>query len=495
MKELRDYQQSGIEKLRASIRAGNKRIILQSPTGSGKGVIISQMLQNAHDAGKSVLFLVHKREIIHQVSIHLGLIPHGIIMAGEKMNLSHRIQLASKDTLIRRDIDLGQPSLVIIDEAHRATANQYSKLIEQFPDAIVVGFTATPARQSGKGLGTFFTDMIQLTTVRDLTDRGFLAPAIYVAPPKIDISKLKVVGGDYTAASVGGAVKPILGDVLDTFIKFALDRQTVIFVPRVENAVEMEKQFQGAGIETRHICGKTGLEERKEISAKFMSGEVQVVVNVGVFVEGIDIPNISCVILATATKSIVRYLQMIGRGLRAGKEDCLVIDHGLNIYQHGKADENFDWSLDKGGQPPEPKEKVDKPSKEKKEKEDRVCGSCWTIWSGGGSCPSCGEAAGQRGKTLESVKAEMGFVDKVTKPKKPEKSARQALWNKFLYQGGNLNHTCGQAACRYKQSTGKWPKGLDRMPLGDQWKMKIKDFLVAHRNAGHRAAAFDREEC
>lgn len=475
MPTLRLYQLDGLNKLRESIKAGNRRILLQSPTGSGKGVMISSILRSAYEKQRKSLFIVHKREIINQVSAHLD-VPHGVIMAGENPSPMHLIQLASKDTLVRRNPDLLTPDLVIIDEAHRATAKQYERLINGFPNALVIGFTATPARQSGKGLGEFFQDLIQLTTVKELTMQGFLAPAIYIAPPQIDMQKLKVAAGDYTQASLGEAVQPILGDIFDTFIEYAPDRQAVIFVPRVNNAVSLAKTFNEAGIAADVIDGKTSVERRAEIAKGMRDGSLKVVVNVGVYVEGVDIPTVSCVILATATKSLVKYLQMVGRGLRPGKDDCLVIDHGCNVYQHGMYDSDFEWSLDKGGSHPEPSKRE---KAEPKEKQDRVCEHCWAIFKYGNVCPVCHKPTTKASKPMRVIQTKMGFIKKPKKPTPAEiKLSRQAMWYKCLYMAKNKGLKVGAAAHMYRQNTGKWPRGVEKLPKGDEWGLSARDFIA-----------------
>ena len=270
--ELRDYQIDALQRLRQSVKAGKRKILLSAPTGSGKGVLISKILERASERNNRCLFLVHKREIVHQVSAHLTDLPHGLIMAGETPDLARPIQLASKDTLTRRALDLGALDLIVVDEAHRATAKVYGRLLERWPDARVLGFTATPARNSGCGLGSYFDELIVVASVRELTERGYLAPARYVAPPKMDMSKLKVTAGDYSGKSLAGAVSPILGDVLDTYTQFALGRRAVVFVPRVDHAILLADQFNGAGLPAKYICGTTPAENRRDYAERLRSG-------------------------------------------------------------------------------------------------------------------------------------------------------------------------------------------------------------------------------
>ena len=477
--ELRDYQIDALQRLRQSVKAGKRKILLSAPTGSGKGVLISKILERASERNNRCLFLVHKREIVHQVSAHLTDLPHGLIMAGETPDLARPIQLASKDTLTRRALDLGALDLIVVDEAHRATAKVYGRLLERWPDARVLGFTATPARNSGSGLGSYFDELIVVASVRELTEQGYLAPARYVAPPKMDMSKLKVTAGDYSGKSLAGAVSPILGDVLDTYTQFALGRRAVVFVPRVDHAILLADQFNGAGLPAKYICGTTPPENRRDYAERLRSGSLQIIVNVGVYVEGVDIPDVSCVVLATATKSLVKYLQMVGRGLRPGKPDCIVIDHGCNLYQHGRVDLEHQWALDSAV-------RLDQATPTKHTPKDIICEQCWTVYQGH-FCPACGAEVKKTGKPLRTVAAQMGFVD--AKPKKPPKPARtylQTVWNTCVYTAVHRNLKIGAAAHMYRQKIGCWPKALTPMPKGEDWQLLAKDFLQAHKQGLYR---------
>jgi phage/plasmid primase-like uncharacterized protein len=186
---LRPYQQRALDEIRQAIAVGHHKIMVSSPTGSGKGVLIAHIISLAHAKGQTVLFLVHRQEILFQVSAYLNHhgIEHGIIKAGCIHEDHHAVQLASFQTLHRRKNSpfIQAADLVIIDEAHHATAETYLEVIEQFAKKIILGFSATPARQNGLGLGNLFDTMIQVATIQELTDQKYLAPVRYFAPVRI----------------------------------------------------------------------------------------------------------------------------------------------------------------------------------------------------------------------------------------------------------------------------------------------------------------------
>jgi len=178
--ELRPYQQRAMSEIKKALVDKYHTILIQSPTGSGKGVMLSHIINGCHEKGSSVLFLVHRKEILYQVSDYLKSygIEHGIIKAGIRHEDGHLVQLASFQTIYRRlkNPYIKQADVVIVDECHHATAKTFLAVINQFKKQIVLGFSATPSRQNGVGLGNLFEVMIPVATIKELTDLGYLAP-------------------------------------------------------------------------------------------------------------------------------------------------------------------------------------------------------------------------------------------------------------------------------------------------------------------------------
>lgn len=471
---LRPYQLDAVEGLRDSWRLGNKRILLQLPTGAGKTVCASEIVKGAVSKGNRVLFVAHRRELIHQASDKLATygVAHGKILAGEKPSPDDLVQVASIQTLqaraFRRSfLELPPAEVVIVDEAHRALADGYRKLANSYPNAAFLGLTATPVRGDGKGLGHLFEDMVLGPSISDLTDQGYLVPVRYFAPSMPDLYGIKTVAGDYNQNQLAERMdKPkLVGDVVANWLKICPDRKTVVFASSVEHSIHLSEQFNDAGINAAHLDGNTPLDERERILADIATGKIQVLCNCMVLTEGWDCPSISCCILARPTKSLGLYLQMAGRVLRPsdGKQDTYLIDHSGAVYMHGFLHEPFEWQLDSEG-------KIqDRETRRKEDKESKpiTCQNCFTVYEGSRVCPSCGHAPQRQGRSVEQLEGTLGEVGK-DKPKREEYTMDdKRQWYAMLkniqqakgYKDGWIAHT-------YKAKFGVWPKGLsDVQPL------------------------------
>ena len=232
--ELRNYQEQAITDLSHSLGKGNKRVILQAATGSGKTVMASSIVQRAIKKGNSVLFLAHRRELISQCSNKLNLfgIGHGVIMAGETNEAWHPVQIASVDTLRARAIStkrmrLPKADIIIIDECHRTLSNTYRKIIKAYEGNIVLGLTATPCRGDGLGLGHVYQDMVCAPTIQHLTDEGHLVPAKYFAPSIPDLMGIKIVAGDYNKKHLAKKMDTpkLVGDIVTNWLSIANGKQ------------------------------------------------------------------------------------------------------------------------------------------------------------------------------------------------------------------------------------------------------------------------------
>ena len=201
---LRPYQADAIERLRAEIRQGRRRLILQASTGAGKTVIAADIIRRTVEKGGRVLFLAHARELIKQCSDKLWDVgvPHGLLMAGRGYQLSEPVQVASKDTLLSRAIRLGtlrlpEASLVVADECHRSLSRWWRYLLDQYPRAVILGLTATPARSDGRGLGDLYQAMVQAVPTSQLIQDGYLVSTKVYAPYRPNLKGIRVERGDY----------------------------------------------------------------------------------------------------------------------------------------------------------------------------------------------------------------------------------------------------------------------------------------------------------
>jgi len=350
---LRDYQQQAISDLRSAMQQGARAPLLCLPTGGGKTVILATIATQAAARGRHVLILVHRRELIHQTSSKLAWVglDHGIIAAGIPSS-DHAVQIASVQTLARRLSRLDwQPTLIIIDEAHHATAGQWARILDHWPDAYRLGVTATPCRLDGCGLRGTFDTMVLGPRVADLIFTGYLSPARIYAPPVVaDLRGIRSRGGDYANDQAAAAMdRPtVTGDAISHYQRLAAGQQAIAFCCNVAHAESVCAAFQAAGIAAQLLLGNTV--DRDQVVQQFGFGAVQVLVTVDVVSEGFDVPAASVAILLRPTKSLGLYLQQVGRVLRPapGKQAALILDHVGNVTRHGFPDDHRDWTLDDG---------------------------------------------------------------------------------------------------------------------------------------------------
>jgi superfamily II DNA or RNA helicase len=384
--QLRAYQSKAIEDLRNAFRAGVKAPLLVGPCGMGKTVIFTAIAQSAVARGRQVLILVHRRELLHQASrklTEIGL-DHGLIASGIPAT-DHPVRVASVQTLARRLSGMDwQPSLVIIDEAHHASAGSWARILQHWPDAYRLGVTATPCRLDGRGLSTAFDSLVLGPTVADLTAAGFLSAARIYAPPVVaDLSGLRRRAGDYAIDQAATAMdRPtVTGDAIGHYNRLAAGQRAIAFCCSIAHAESVARSFNAAGISAATLLGNTP--DRDAVVAGFDAGSVQILVTVDVVSEGFDIPAASCAILLRPTQSLGLFLQQVGRVLRPapGKSQALILDHVGNVHRHGFPDDPREWSLADG---------VRRGNRGAAAPTVRTCPSCYAAFKPAPQCPMCG---------------------------------------------------------------------------------------------------------
>jgi DNA repair protein RadD len=397
--ELRDYQTRGRAGIFHAFGGGARRVLVVSPTGSGKTTIFTFVADELDQVGKRTLILVHRRELAYQACNRLREfgVGFGLVMSGEPSAPYHRVQVASVPTLSRR-IAAGErvpdADLVVADEAHLSTAETWARCLARYRRARVVGFTATPWRLSGKPLVGLYDEVVVVAHPAELREQGHLCPYVGFSYKAPDLAGVKVIGGEYnerqTAAKMRASV--IVDNVVEMWLARARELSTVVFAVTVEHSQELTAKFRAAGVRAEHLDGTTPLLTRKAILARVERGETQVLCNVGVAVEGIDIPRLKCCVLARPTKSVARAIQMMGRVRRPWNGvTARIHDHAFVITQHGEPDTERDYAL--AARPEVPKSL-------------KTCPECLAIYSGP-ACPECGaerepEPAGER--VLRTVK-------------------------------------------------------------------------------------------
>jgi len=372
--QLRLYQELLIQEVFSHWNAAKRRVMLQLPTGGGKTVLFAAITREFISKGESVLVLAHREELIVQAKEKIEQItqaPVGIIKAGHKPNPLFPIQVASVQTLTRRE-NFPPAALVICDEAHHSCSQSYKRIFEAYPEAYILGVTATPARIDGQGFKFLYDALALGPSVAELMEQGHLSSfKLFIATKLVKTKGVRKTGGDFNQRELKKAVNTSLamGDLIDTWLKFADQKKTVVFAVDVDHSKAIATAYKEAGIPAEHLDGETPDLERQAILERFRTGQTLVLSNCGIISEGFDVPSIEAIQCVRPTQSLPLWLQMVGRSLRPhpGKNHAIIIDHTENCISHGLPNEERDWSL-------EPK------SLDTKEKWTYICSECQHVF-------------------------------------------------------------------------------------------------------------------
>ncbi len=439
--QLRSYQDRAIDDLRSAYQSGAHAPLLVLPTGGGKTCIIAAISANAAARGRHVLILVHRRELIHQTSSKLAWVglDHGIIAAGIPPS-DHAVQIASVQTLARRISRLDwRPTLIIIDEAHHATAGQWARILDHWPDTYRLGVTATPCRLDGCGLRGTFDTMVLGPSVADLIFTGYLSPARIYAPPVVaDLQGIRSRGGDYANDQAAAAMdRPtVTGDAISHYQRLAAGQQAIAFCCNVNHAVSVCDAFKTAGISAELLLGNTPY--REQVVADFAAHRIRVLVTVDVVSEGFDVPAASCAILLRPTQSLGLYLQQVGRVLRPapGKEHAVILDHVGNVNRHGFPDDPRDWSLD---------DRMRR-SKGTPAPSVRTCPECFAAFKPAPICPVCGaQCVPIKSRVIRELAGELQEMKRRTQQRQQQGQARTLKELIHLGQARGMKNPVGWA--------------------------------------------------
>jgi DNA repair protein RadD len=405
---LRDYQQIAVNDVRESYKTGKKSPILVMPTGAGKTVVFCYIANTAVQRAKNVLILVHRVELLRQTSKKLreNNVKHGLINPKFTPDLLAPVQVASVQTLVNRLNKIQEPDLIIIDECHHSTAGSWKKIIEHFPNAKILGVTATPCRGDGTGLGHIFDELILGPQIAELIDMNFLVkPVVYAPATKIDLKNVKITRGDYDREEIAELIdKPrITGDIVSHYIKLADRIPAVVFCVSIKHAEHIADEFRARGYRAFSVDGSMDDETRERLLNGLGNGQVDVITSCDLISEGTDIPAIGCAILARPTRSTGLYIQQVGRALRLseGKTKAIILDHVGNTLIHGLPDEIREWSL----------EGTKRTKKQIAEAGERViqCENCYAIYRPNPEkkCDACGTIQVIQTKEIDQVEGEL----------------------------------------------------------------------------------------
>jgi DNA repair protein RadD len=469
MTELRDYPEA-VAEFNRDRASGIKNIIIVAPTASGKTVIGAEIIRQTVAAFQNVLVLAHRREIISQTSkkLHDHDIGHGIIQAGmsKLARPMERVQVASIQTLHARAVQsdrmkLPPADLLVVDECHHCPATTYRKIIEAYPDAALLGLTATPCRGDGRGLGSIFEKIIETPQVAELIEGGYLVRTRVYAPAIPDLKGVRVQAGDYNETQLADRMdRPkLIGDIVTHWHKYGERRKTVAFTVNVAHSIHLRDEFVKSGVRAEHIDGTTPKPERDATLARLASGDIELVTNCMVLTEGWDMPEVGACILARPTRKMGLYRQMIGRVLRPapGKADAIILDHSGAVFRHGFAEDHVEWTLD-------PDRKAESASHSAREEYGSTsklveCTQCGAVREGGKPCFHCGFMPQRPPRGIHIGDGELGLVDgnRIVKSDIADPIVR-AQWHDMLaYIASERGYARGWIAHKYREKFGAWP--------------------------------------
>ena len=481
---LRPLQQAALDGLRQSILAGKRRVVVQAPCGFGKTVVGAHMVAGGLAKRNRVAFVVPAIALVDQTVDRLvanGIEPGdiGVMQADHPLRRPHApVQVCSVQTIDRRGFP--DARFVIVDECHIRFA-AIDRWISERPDVLFVGLSATPW---SKRMGEVWDDLVIPTTLSELIAQGWLAPFRVFAAAKPDLSGVKIVAGEYHEGQLSEVMsgKQIVADVITTWLEKAEGRQTLLFAVDRAHAANLHEQFGAAGVGTAYIDGETPREERREILGRYSNGDVQVICSVGTMTTGVDV-QCQCIVDAAPTKSEIRHVQKIGRGLRTepGKTDLIVFDHAGNCLSLGLPTAIGRTTLRTGaGDAAE----ACRDSSGTEVALPRECRSCGLLMPAGVKvCAACGKEMRSRSSDVVTVEGELvelgtqAKVGKETAVERLRKLGKQTVYSMLVDCQGSKSD--GWLSHKYKSIFGVWPRNVDRIAI--RASPELRSWLHAER--------------
>lgn len=452
---LWSHQETMLNNVRAAM-ARYRRVVLQAPPGTGKTRLSKYILTSYSNRpqldGESghALFAVHRRGLVDNASNSFNerpRLPHGLIMSQRKTNSVESVQVGSIDTVNAWYVDDASYTgttfdIVVFDETHShvsklrtmLAAHDAKRAAHNLRPTFVLGLSATP---QNKELHEVYSHIVRGPSPQWLIDNKFLKPFRYFSGTHGKASKLVKRGDDYTEQSISEAMEGLAGDMVRDWLNLAAGRATVGFFPRRTHAQEAVELFVAAGVKAVYLDGNTPDEERLKMFDDLNNGIIDYIANVGIVERGTDIPRIGCVQMCVFVGSIVRWLQMIGRGSRLHPDvpDCLVLDHGDGVKKGWFFEDEVAWTLEWG----------DRPSKTHKAAPTIQCPQCSAQYRGG-KC-KCGYEPTKRERKsqgLDFIGGELVEIEKKDRKKSEPDSCEKILLN-CLYRAGRSGRTVKQA--------------------------------------------------
>ena len=357
MKEIKlfDYQEDMKERIEKALRL-HRSVMAQMPTGTGKTYLLTAVIDSfvSNSPMEEVWIVAHRRELVSQIDETVR--KFHSYSASNTSSLLSSVKAMSIQWLMRHYDEIDEePGMIVIDEAHHALAKTYKEMWERFPKAKFLGLTATPCRLNGKGFTDLFDVLVQSWGVPEFISKGRLATYDFVSIKSdgvtqrlIDSLQKRGADGDYQNKEMDMLLnkKPSIERLYQSLEEFGKDRKGIVYAINISHAKKIKKLYQEHGVKAIAIDSKTPATERQQDIEAFKKGDIQVLVNVDIFSEGFDCPDVEFVQLARPTLSLAKYLQMVGRGLRVakGKKNCMIIDN-VGLYRvFGLPSQVWNWN-------------------------------------------------------------------------------------------------------------------------------------------------------
>jgi len=341
--QLRPYQLEAKEAIQTEWAKGISRTLLVLPTGTGKTIVFSKLIEDCVCEGERVLVLAHRGELLDQAADKL-LKATGLRCATEKAEESclgswYRVVVGSVQSLMREKRLSQFPknyfNTIIVDEAHHCLADSYQRVLDYFKNAKVLGVTATPDRGDMRNLGQYFESLAYEYTLPRAIKEGYLSPIkALTIPLKLDITGVGVQAGDFKTGDLSTALDPYLYQIAEEMAKYCIDRKTVAFLPLIKTSQKFAQILREKGFRAAEVNGESA--DRERLLKDFDAGSYDVLCNSMLLTEGWDCPSVDCIVVLRPTKIRSLYCQMVGRGTRLhpGKEYLLLLDFLWHTERH-----------------------------------------------------------------------------------------------------------------------------------------------------------------
>lgn len=452
---MRPRQAEMVQDGRVALRT-HKAVVLQAPTGFGKTALGAHILESAVKKNRYSLFIVHRRELVEQSieAFERQGIPHGVIAAGYYPKAYEPVQICSIDTLKRRLHKMKQPDLVVWDEAHHIGAAGWTAVYNYFAKAKHIALTATPRRMDQKGLGRYFSHMVQGPSIAELIEDGWLVDYKAYAPSTPDLSGVHTARGDYVQSEVVDAMNKsvITGDIIKHYLSHARGRRFLLFAPSIRYSENMAANFRANNIMAVHVDGETDKTDRKAAMRGFRDGNITGLSNVGLFGEGVDVPAAEILIDCSPSQSLTAVMQRWGRVLRpvyasgfdlttregrlaaiaaSPKPYAIILDHSGNIRRHSMPCDDRTWSLEDG-------QKKNRKTDEVSDIAVRQCSHCYFLHRPAPKCPSCGFEYPIKHRQIEEVE---GDLKELKKQERDKRLVKARTYEELLTEGIRRGYT------------------------------------------------------